>query len=238
MEVWIVLIIACCGSFFQCVTGFGYAIICMAVWPVFFTFAEAAVLEVITAFILVTYLTVKLRKHINFKILVVPLLAANLFSGYGVKLMTQTNDYLMGKIIGILLFCLVGYFLLFSKKIKIQANWKNGLVVGGISGFLGGLVNIGGPLMAVYYLDVTEDKKTYNGTLQCFFCLNTLAIFMNHLLIGNLTIKLINLSGIATISLIVGTSLGLYFFEKISNKGIEKIVYVCMLIFGIYFLIR
>ena len=48
----------------QSSSGFGYAIICMAIWPMFMPFYTASILEAIAAFFMVIYIAVKLWKFI------------------------------------------------------------------------------------------------------------------------------------------------------------------------------
>ena len=44
-------LVAFAGSFVQSSSGFGYAIICMAIWPMFMPFYTASILEAIAAFL-------------------------------------------------------------------------------------------------------------------------------------------------------------------------------------------
>jgi uncharacterized membrane protein YfcA len=60
---WVALI-ALLGSLLQSSTGFGFAIVSMALWPFFIPFKSVAVVTVIASFLMVSYISVKLRRHV------------------------------------------------------------------------------------------------------------------------------------------------------------------------------
>ena len=75
----------------------------------------------------------------------------------------------LSKIMGTVLLVLAVYFIFFSSKVHLKGRF--GLpdwAAGAVSGFCGGLFNIGGPPMVAYFLSVTDDKEKYNATLQMF----------------------------------------------------------------------
>lgn len=42
--------------------------------------------------------------------------------------------------------------------------------------------------MVAYFLSVTDDKEKYNATLQMFFTINTISIFLIHVFQGHVSI--------------------------------------------------
>lgn len=222
------------GSFIQAASGFGYAIFCMALWPLFLPFRVASVLESITAFFMVIYITFYLRKYINFKLMIAPIFSSMLFSTLGVFTLLSSTESLMRRILGAALMILAIYFVFWSDKIHLKPTLFNGIVAGAVSGFFGGLFNIGGPPMVAYFLSVTDDKMEYNATLQCYFCITTLYIFLNHFLLGNVNITILSYSGVALMGVILGTWLGLTFFKKLSMRNIKRLVYSFMAVAGLY----
>ena len=217
------------GSFVQSSSGFGYAIICMAIWPMFMPFYTASILEAIAAFFMVIYIAVRLWKFIDWKLLLPPVIMATVTSFLGVNTLS--------KIMGTVLLILAVYFIFFSSKVHLKASLVSGLVAGAISGFCGGLFNIGGPPMVAYFLSVTDDKEKYNATLQMFFTINTISIFLIHVFQGHVSGSMLPLVGAALAGTAVGTAGGMFLFRRLTMAGIKKTVYIFMICAGSYLLL-
>lgn len=238
MDLLFVAVIAIAGSFTQSLSGFGFAIIAMALWPLVIPFHSAVLVEVITAFVMVAYISLKLFKYINFKLLVYPLITSFITSTFGIVTLMASAEHLLRRILGGVLIVLAAYFLLYSHKVKIKPTIINGLIAGGISGFFAGLLSIGGPPIAAYFLSVTDDKMEYNATMQFYFVLSSVYIFVIHLLLGNMTREVIKYSFAGIAGVAVGTIAGLRLFKKLSLEMIKKIVYIFMMIVGLFMLIK
>ena len=226
--------VAFAGSFVQSASGFGYAIICMTFWPMFLPFRTASIMEAVTAFFMVVYIAARLWKWIDWRMLLPPAAVSAVFSFLGVSTLMSLSDEVLRRILGAALLLLAFYFIVLSKRIHLKKNILTGMAAGVISGFCGGLFNIGGPPMVAYFLSVTDDKRTYNATLQAFFCVNTITIFLIHLLRGNVTQQMLPLAAGALIGTALGTLCGFLLFKKLTMHGIKKFVYVFMTVAGIY----
>ncbi|NMA67107.1 MAG: sulfite exporter TauE/SafE family protein [Clostridiaceae bacterium] len=238
MDLIFVVIIAIAGSFTQSLSGFGFAIIAMALWPLVIPFHTAVLVELITAFVMVLYISIKLFKYINFRLLIYPLITTVITSTLGVATLMASTETLMRRVLGGVLAILAVYFYKYSDKVKLKPTIMNGLIAGGLSGFLAGLLSIGGPPIVAYFLSVTDDKMEYNATLQFYFVLSCSYIFIVHLIMGNVTLEVMQYSFLGLIGVAVGTTAGLRLFKKLSLKTIKKIVYVFMMIAGLYMLIK
>ena len=225
------------GSFVQSASGFGYAIICMTFWPLLMPFRMASIIEVITAFFMVVYLTVRLRKSISVKLLLPPVIISVIFSFLGVNALLSLSDEVLRRILGAALLALALYFIFLSDRIRLKGSLITGLAAGTISGFFGGLFNIGGPPMVAYYLSVTEDKETYDATLQAYFCCTTISIFLIHMFGGNVTAEMIPYGVSALAGTALGTLLGFVVFRRLTLTGIKRFIYVFMTAAGCYLLL-
>lgn len=238
MELIYIFLIALLGSFIQASSGFGYAIITMSLWPLFLPFRVAAIMEIISAFVMLIYISSKMFRHINFKMLLFPLIASFATSVAGVYILLESGDVFMKRIMGGALILLAGYFVLSGRSFKIKETKLNGLVAGGVSGILSGLFNIGGPPIVGYFISVTDDKNEYNSTLQCYFIFSTVYLFIIHLIMGNVTLQVLKYSSFAVLGVIGGVFAGLYVFKILSFKALKKYVYAFMLVVGIVLIIR
>ena len=230
-------LVAFAGSFVQSSSGFGYAIICMAIWPMFMPFYTASILEAIAAFFMVIYIAVRLWKFIDWKLLLPPVIMATVTSFLGVNTLMALDEDALSKIMGTVLLILAVYFIFFSSKVHLKASLVSGLAAGAISGFCGGLFNIGGPPMVAYFLSVTDDKEKYNATLQMFFTINTISIFLIHVFQGHVSGSMLPLVGAALAGTAVGTAGGMFLFRRLTMAGIKKTVYIFMICAGSYLLL-
>ena len=73
----------------------------------------------------------------------------------GVNTLMALDEAVLSKIMGTVLLVLAVYFIFFSSKVHLKAGLVSGLAAGAVSGFCGGLFNIGGPPMVAYFLSVT-----------------------------------------------------------------------------------
>lgn len=230
-------LVALAGSCVQSSSGFGYAIICMAIWPMFMPFYTASILEAIAAFFMVIYIVVKLWKFIDWKLLLPPVIMATVTSLLGVNTLMALDEAVLSKIMGTVLLVLAVYFIFFSSKVHLKAGLVSGLAAGAVSGFCGGLFNIGGPPMVAYFLSVTDDKEKYNATLQMFFTINTVSVFLIHVFQGHVSGAMLPLVGAALAGTAVGTAVGMFLFRRLTMTGIKKVVYIFMMCAGSYLLL-
>lgn len=233
---WVALI-AMLGSMLQTSTGFGFAIVTMALWPFFIPFKAAAAVEVFSAFAMVIYISIKLRKHINFKMLIFPTISSLMAGTLGVFLLVSSGEAFLRRALGAILFLMAIYFFYFSERIRIKPTPLKGLIAGAISGTLNGLFNIGGPPMVIYFLSSTDDKLEYNATLQFYFTLSAISVLTTHLAMGNFSLEIAKFSLSAAGGLVIGVFAGMYLFKKFSIQTIKKAVYQCMAVFGLVLLI-
>ncbi len=220
------------GSFVQSASGFGYAIVCMTFWPLVMPFRTASILEAVTAFFMVIYLTVRLWRHIDWKLLLPPLGVSVAFSLLGVNTLMSLSDAALRRILGVALLLLAGYFVFLSQRVRLRPTLPTGLGAGVVSGFCSGLFNIGGPPMVAYFLSVTDDKQAYNATLQAFFCVSTVSLFLIHVLKGNVTADMLPLGASALLGTALGTLAGFLLFQRLTLRGIKRFVYVFMAVAG------
>lgn len=129
-------LVALAGSCVQSSSGFGYAIICMAIWPMFMPFYTASILEAIAAFFMVIYIAVKLWKFIDWKLLLPPVIMATVTSLLGVNTLMALDEAVLLKLMGTVLLVLAVYFIFFSSKVHLKAGLFSGLAAGAVSVFL------------------------------------------------------------------------------------------------------
>lgn len=235
--IFLIILIAILSALIQGCTGFGFSIIAMSLLPQVMPYKYASMVTAISSIIMIMAITLKLRRFVNFKLMLYPLISSTFTSFVGVFALMSGSDMFMRRLLGLVLLLMSVFFIFYNDKIHISPTPINGFIVGAISGFFSGLFNLGGPPMVAYFLSATKDKMEYNATLQCYFVFNGAVILALHLLMGNFNSQIAQYSGIALVGVVIGTLIGYSIFRKISLQAIRKIVYGFTTIFGIYLLI-
>lgn len=233
----LLVLLALIASVLQGSTGFGYSILSMSLMPLLLPYRTAVTVTASSAIAMVLFFAVKLRKHINFKLMIYPFLSSTVTSLAGIYLLVTAPDEWMRRALGGILFLLSLYFIFFSSRIQIAQTRKNGLVAGAVSGLLSGLFNLGGPPMVVYFLSAAEDKMQYHATLQCYFAVNGAVVLLFHALMGDYNPQVLRLSAVSLAGVAAGCLAGYSLFRKMTMSMIRKSVYAFMMVFGIYLMI-
>ena len=142
------------------------------------------------------------------------------------------------RLLGVFLIILAIWLCFFSDKVRIRKTTRNAGIAGIISGICGGLFSVNGPPMVLYFISVIEDKKTYLATLQAYFLVNNLYLFVIRSVSGimpegTLVSALWGLGG-----LMIGTFIGGKIFSKIDGKKLKQLVYVVMVLSGLWIAIK
>ena len=153
------------GAAVQSATGFGMAIVAMAILPFFVPVKTAVVGMLPAAIVMFVVITVRRRYHINRRLFLSVLPGILFGRGLGTLILTELPDREMRYILGALMLVMSLYFFRMRGRLKLPASpWAAG-IAGFASGLGGGLANIGGPPLVVYLLNACDDKREYQGTI-------------------------------------------------------------------------
>lgn len=220
------------AGIFQGITGFGAGIISMMALPLMFPVTEAAGISGAICLALTISMVIKYRRHINFKMALVPGVVYTVMSAVAIHFAADLNQGLMKKLLGGFLFLLAIYYLFIKKNQSSKLSAPVGFIFSAVSGACDGLFSIGSPLMVLYFLGQTDDKEEYLGSIQFMFmiCLiyNLFARIKNGILVtAHLPVILI---GIACI--VAGLFIANRIVDKINVEKLKKISYVGIAIAG------
>jgi len=231
---WIaVVVMATLSGVVQAISGFGAGIMMMLVLPHFFDMITSSAIGSAVSIGITATLAWKFRRHMDFKITLLPavvymacsLTVLNFIQGMDMKVLTL--------VFGVFLVALSLYSLVFSKRMKLEANWRTGAVCAAISGICSGLFGIGGPLMAVYFVSAAKDKEAYIGSLQGMFCVTSSVNLLMRITKGIYTLDLLPLTLVGMLCINVGKLLGLRIVDKLNADTFRKVVYAFVGIAGL-----
>lgn len=226
------------ASFVQASTGFGFSIIIMAIWPFFMPVTDAVYLQLVAGLVAVGYIAIKDWKHINFKIIWIPLIIALFGSYLGLAFLLQTPNAKAVLLLGFLFILLSIYFIVFGNKISVPNKWYTAGIAGICSGLMSGFFNIAGPPVVLYYNVACKSKTEYRATLQFFFMI--LIIFKITVMSINqsFSYEIIKFMPFVAAASVLGIFIGSKVFVRLPVHKLKRAVYILMSISGIWYIVE
>ncbi len=93
-DIILICVILFFASFIQAESGFGYAIAAMAFLPIFLPLTDGMMVTIICSFLIILYMFIKYRKHVNYKIVILPLAISLIGVFVGLVLLVNTSPTL------------------------------------------------------------------------------------------------------------------------------------------------
>ena len=226
------------ASFIQRTTGFGFGIFIMTMLPFLMpSYGEATTLSGILAITTSATIVWRLRRFVTWQRLWPILLTFIIISIFAIFVLTRLEDHLLRRILGMALFLISLYFILFSNRIKLPTTKRVQVVAGTLSGLMGGFFGMQGPPAVLYFIQSEPTKEHYMAMAQTYFLIGNLMMtgvraYNGFFSATVLTDYLYGLGGV-----IIGTMLGAYVFRHLSNRIFRYIVYAYIGISGVMILI-
>lgn len=228
---WISLITLIAGML-QAITGFGGGIIIMIVLPNLISMNLAPAISGVICTPLAWSIAFKYRKWCNFKKIILPTIFYIVASTIAIKISTIIDMNALKPVFGIFLILLAIYFMLFSNKIHIKGTILSAFVCSVISGALGGLFGIGGPLLVLYFLAISDTKQEYLGNINGVFAITTLYQMIARIAAGILTLQTIPMIIIGIIGILIGRFWGSKVVDRLDVEKMKKIIYIFLAFAG------
>ena len=189
---------------------------------------------ILTMLIIVMY---RFYRFIDWKTLLAPTFGMVIGKVLGILLLGSIGNDLFKKLLGLFLFLFALYFFFMGDKLQIRPTHTKGFLLGSMAGFVGGLYNISGPFLAIYYFPLLKDKNTYYATLNAAFVPAVIVGSITHIAVGNLTVANIPLIVACLISSALGTLLGVKLFLRIDRTLVAKCLYGYTAAMGLFLMI-
>jgi uncharacterized membrane protein YfcA len=238
VELWTkfltIILVAICGGIIQRVTGFGFGIFAMMFLPhiVGGLFGSASLMSNLLTTFMTAFVAFRHRKYIQWRI-ILPCLGASLITtSIAVAFMKKAENEWLELALGVILILLSAYFIFFAKNIKLKASIPVGIILGALSGILGGLFSMSGPPVVLYYLATCQDKDEYISTIQCYFALTGIYNILAKITAGFLTAEVLLLFPFGFIGVLCGNTIGSKIAKKINSDALKTLVYIVMAISG------
>ncbi len=223
------------ASFIQRVSGFGFGIFVMMFFPFFLpSYGESITLSGLLAGTTALLIALRNYKYIRWRLMWIIVLFNVAVSYVAIEYMASVSNDILKRCLGALLVIIALYFMLCDGKIKMVIRSKiSQIVVGALSGFMGGMFAMPGPPVVLYCISAIGDKREYIATLQAFSVVFNVFYTAFRANVGFFSDNTIYYWAVGLFGLLAGAWLGSYLFDYISSMMLKKIVYLMMIVSGV-----
>lgn len=239
MTIALFLIITFLGSVLQTVSGFGFGIFVQMFFPYFLPSAAfgTAVSGLMSPFNSLFGL-ISVRKKVQYRV-VAPIIAMYMIVNVLIVLLTKDKpDDFFKKLLAVVMIVFGIYFLFFAKRIRIRPTLLASGICGALSGVIGGLFSMGGPPLVLYYSTATDDKEAYLANIRFTFLITTTFSTVVRIVGGIITRQMVGYSVLGLVTLIPGVLIGKRLVNRINIETLKRIIYIFMMVSGVYMLVR
>ena len=233
-----VAVSALVAGFLQGTTGFGAVMIMMMVLPFFYSMGESVGISTSTTIAGNLLMSIQYRKSIHLRKILLPALINIVINIIAVLWSKSIEQTLMKKAFGVFLIILSLYYLFWNKGNRWELSPSISFLMILISAVCNSLFGIGGPLMAIYFMNTTESRDEYLGTIQCYFFITGIGSLILRLSMGILDTSHIFPIIIGMIGVLVAGQFSKKIISRLDIKLTQTLTYALVGITGIYNLFK
>ena len=223
----------------QAVSGFGVVLILMMLLPFFYPMNLSVGISSSASLTGNIFMTISYWKKLDWKKILPPAIINIVISGLATFFADDIDQGMVKKGFGVFLILLSLYYLFAPKKKEKKpmpplVQWGLCLVASLCMAFFG----VGGPLMSIYFMNLTASPEEYLGSIQAYFLLcgitNTVVRFAS----GTLGLAQLPVILVCLVCVLTGSALGKRLVHKMDADKIRTITYVMVGIAGIVNVIK
>lgn len=239
MEQIIVLLIGgFLASCLQTGTGFGAAIVMMNLFPLFFAPTQSLIVCQLTCIVIALSALTRCYKSIRWDVCLPMMIPSFIFTSLGSYLSGEFEPTTMLIILGFVFIAIAFFYLFFESKIRLKPSKVTGIGDGAVSGFVNGLVGIGGPIAVLYLAPAIKERMEYLATTQVFFISTNLISLVTRIFTNQIHTSELKLFVFSGVGAIFGMLVGFMLLKKLRAELIRKFIYVFVGINGIIMIVK
>lgn len=220
------------SAFTQGLSGFGVALISMALLPNLIGIQASIALVALVAFVVDLGVLLRYWHVLQIRQMLPLILASFVGVPLGIFLLRRLDEAITLPSLGVIIAGYALYALLGLRLPTLKAKgWAYG--AGFLGGLFGGAYNTPGPPIIVYASCKEWEQDTFKGNLQTFFIQNSIFVLLGHFLSGSFTPEIGSLFWRGLPWLIVGIVAGLSMDRWINPEVFRKIVLVLLVVTGL-----
>lgn len=185
----------------QGVSGFAFGMMVLMVFPYIFGYTKSLVLASMMGLVLSAANAYIYRKYIDWKWVPRWLEVFVGMEFLSILVLKKVGDSpIWYTLMGIMFIAMAIYLLWGQRNIHVKASFSSMAVMAALSGLIMGSFGVGGPLMAAFFLEATNSKEEYLGTIQSL-----------GVIVASIDVLLRSLNGMMRAELFGYTALGIVF---------------------------
>ena len=237
-SILILIGISCMGSFIQRVSGFGFGIFVMTVFPhILPSYGEATALSGMLAASMSLVVAIRMRRFIEWNKVLPILVTFTVVSFFSVSAVADFDDKFLKHVLGAILIAVSLYFFIFNERIKLKPTLPAQIGLGTLSGLMGGLFAMQGPPAVLYFMASAQTKEKYIAQIQAYFVIGNLMMTLFRAKAGFVTPTVGMAYGYCLTAVALGAFVGGKVFKRIPTRVLRKIVYGYMTVSGVIALV-
>lgn len=218
--------------FTQSLSGFGSALVSMALLPAMIGIRVATPLVAVVALVLEVVLIVRYRQALDIKSIWRVILAALVGTPLGVYFLSNVDERISLTLLGIIIAGYAVYALLGLKMPRLdQPIWA--YLAGLFGGLLGGAYNTSGPPVILYADCRRWPPDVFKSNLQGYFVVSSVAVVASHTLNGNLTPQVWHMFWWTIPFIAIGLIAGLSLDRWLDPVLFRRVVLALLIVMGI-----
>ncbi len=230
--VWLVAGVLFLSAFTQSVSGFGLALVSMALLPKIIDLHLATPLVALISIVIEGSLILRYRLSLNIRAIWRMVLASLIGAPIGIVLLSRTEERIALPILGIVIGGYALYALLGLRLPKLEHPlW--GYLAGFLGGMLGGAYNTSGPPVIIYGDCRRWKPEEFKSNLQGFFLVSSALVLGLHILKGNITSEVLHYFYPSLPALFAGVLAGLALDRWIDADTFRKIALFLLILMGV-----
>jgi len=229
---FIVLFVVFLAAFTQSVSGFGSALVAMALLPPIIGIRTTTPFVALVLFPLVIYLLIHYRKALNIGVIWRITAAALIGIPIGILYLSQLDEGIVLTVLGVVI---TGYALyaLLNFRLPQLSHPAWGYAVGFLGGLLGGAYNTAGPPVILYGDCRRWEPDEFKSNLQGFLLISSIVVNLGHTWNGNHTPEVWHYFLISLPALVLGVLAGATLNRYVNPAVFRKIVLVLLVVMGL-----
>jgi len=235
-EQFIVIFAIFLAVFTQSLSGFGSALVAMALLPPVIGIHIATPLVALVMTLIEVYLLFHYRHALNISGIWRVIVAAVCSVPFGIIFLGRLDEKIVLTVLGVLI-VFYAVFALLNFRLPRLAHPVWGYVFGVLGGLLGGAYNTSGPPVIIYGNCLRWEPDEFKSNLQGFFLFTSLAVVIGHVWDKNFTPEVFHFSLISIPAVVLGIVAGTSLDRFINPETFRKIVLVLLIILGIRLII-
>jgi hypothetical protein len=225
-------LVAFLAAFTQGLTGFGSALVAMALLPAWLAIREAAPLVALMAGTIEVFMLVRYRQAIQGRAIWRLVLGMAAGIPVGIFALRRVPERLTLTALGVVI---VGYALyaLISPRLPALAGRGWAFAFGWLAGVLGGAYNTSGPPVVIYGNCRRWSPAEFKANLQGLFLVGDLLVILGHALGGNLTALVFRDYLIALPAVLLGVILSARIDRRVKPETFRRLVSGLLFLLGL-----